>query len=251
MTPSDDVLLWPGSDGELFTPPCSCAYLPEQISSLQVRILDQLEREQYDEWLRRGWRRHGIHFFRPGCPHCVRCQSLRVDPVAFRPSKSQRRVWRKNTDVRVEIARPTVTSTHMQLFEAYHQDMHLRRGWRHESIDLVDYRNGFLRGRFDFAWEFRYFRAGSLVGIGLVDVTARSSSSVYFYHDPQWRPAGPGTFSLLCELEFARQRNLRHHYLGYWIAECPSMEYKARFRPHQLLQAYVDDDAQPIWLDAE
>jgi arginyl-tRNA--protein-N-Asp/Glu arginylyltransferase len=188
VTTKERLLVWPGSesDWEFRAPPDPCTYLPAETASLQVRVLHELEPEPYDEWLRRGWRRHGVHFFRPACPNCIRCQSLRIDPATFRPSKSQRRIWRKNAKIRVEIARPRVSHEHMRLYDAYHQDMHLRRGWRPHSTDAVDYWNSLLQGRFQFAWEFRYYLADSLVGIGLVDVTAHSSSSIYFYHDPRW-----------------------------------------------------------------
>ena len=243
--------VWPetASPWQLTTPPDLCPYLPAQTASLHLRLLTELDANAYDQWLRRGWRRHGLRFFRPCCPICAACRSLRVDVARFRPSKSQRRIWRRNADIQVQVGPPTVTSVHVDLFNAYHEDMHRRRGWPANPIDAQDYWSSFLAGRFRFAREFRYLRGGQLVGVGLVDVTSRSSSSVYFYHQPAWRPHGPGTFSLLAELQYACEQGLRHHYLGYWIADCPSMSYKSRFQPHQLLQRFVDDDEQPTWVE--
>lgn len=234
---------------QLTTPLDACSYLPEQVSCLDLRLAPQLDADTFDRWLQRGWRRHGMRFFRPSCPACRECRSLRVDVVRFRATASQRRTWRRNIDVRVDVGQPRLTAAHLQLFNAYHEDMHRRRGWPFHPTDERDYGSSFLAGEFAFAQEFRYWRHGQLIGVGLVDATQQSLSSAYFYHDPAWRPLGPGTFSLLAELDFALQRGLRYHHLGYRITGCPSMAYKARFRPHQLLQRFVDDDEQPVWYD--
>ena len=54
--------------------------------------------------------------------------------------------------------------------------------------------------------------------------------------------------SLLAELQHAQQASIEHHYLGYWIAACPSMAYKNRYRPHPLLDSYVTDEQRPVWM---
>ena len=72
-------------------------------------------------------------------------------------------------------------------------------------------------------------------------------SSIYFYHRPDWRPDGPGTFSALKEIEFARQSGRRWVYLGYWIPENASMRYKSNFGPHEILDRYVNETEEPVW----
>ena len=52
---------------------------------------------------------------------------------------------------------------------------------------------------------------------------------------------------MLAELRYAAEHRLDYHYLGYWIAQCPSMAYKSSYGPHQLLQRYVADDEEPQW----
>lgn len=101
--------------------------------------------------------------------------------------------------------------------------------------------------RFPSARELRYFDGETLIGIGLIDLLPESLSSAYFYHDPEWRPLAPGTFSLMCEIELARQRGLKSLYLGYWIGACPSMSYKNRFDPHELLPERPEDHEAPTW----
>ena len=88
---------------------------------------------------------------------------------------------------------------------------------------------------------------GRLIGVGIVDVFKEGLSSAYFYHDPAWRKQSPGTFSILTEIEWGKANSLKYSYLGYWIHENQSMNYKARFDPHQLLEACVDLDEAPNW----
>jgi arginine-tRNA-protein transferase len=229
------------------TPPSVCSYLPNETASLEYRVREAIGPEEYARQLERGWRRHGRHFFRPVCTSCRQCRSLRVDVAAFKPSKSQRRTLLRNREVELEIATPAATPRHVALYNAWHADMHARRGWRGDQINVQQYAEAFLAGQWSFAREFRYVRDGRLIGVGLVDAVPGALSSVYFYHDPAWRPAAPGTFSILQEIEFARRTSRRWLYLGYWIAACPSMAYKANFGPHEMLAEFVEDDESPSW----
>ena len=170
-----------------------------------------------------------------------------MDVAAFRPTKSQRRAVRRNEDVELEMAPPAATEQHVRLYNAWHADMHVRRGWRHDELTVEQYADIFLAGRWSFAREFRYRQEEELVGVGLVDVLPESLSSVYFYHEPAWRQAAPGTFTILKEIEVARRSGRRWLYLGYWIEACDSMAYKANFGPHEILQKYVDEDEIPVW----
>jgi len=165
----------------------------------------------------------------------------------FRPSKSLRRVLRKNSDVHMEIGTPTVSNERIRLFNQWHAEMTYQRGWPVNTVSSREYYESFIGEQFEFAHEFRYLVNGRLAGVSLVDVVTTGVSSVYFYHDPAWRSLAPGTFSLLQEIEWARRLNLPYVYLGYWIEQNQSMSYKSRFRPHELLHAYVDDNREPFW----
>ena len=229
------------------SPPRPCSYLPDESASLEYRVVFDLSAAAYEELLRRGWRKHGLNLFRPACPTCSECRSLRVDIGAFRPSKSQRRILRRNADVQLKVQEPTVSADHIRLYNDYHSDMQRRRSWPHNGIDADEYYQSFLVGEWKFAREFLYYRHNKLIGVGLVDLVPSALSSVYFFHDPAWRPLGPGTFTLLQEIEFARRNDRRWLYLGYWISECGSMSYKANFRPNEMLAEYIHDDVEPTW----
>jgi len=230
------------------TPPSRCAYLPTERASLAYRVLVDVTAAQHEALLARGWRRFGGEWFRPICPACTACQSLRIPLATFTPSRSQRRALRGNATVEVVVQAPTITGTHLWLYNPYHADMHRRRGWPWHPTDPMTYFQSYISDDRTFAREFLYYDAGRLVGVGLADITPTSLSSVYFFHDPAWRPRAPGVFSILQQLAYAQRHGLRYHYLGYWIADCPSMAYKAQYRPHELLVWYPPDDVEPQWI---
>jgi arginine-tRNA-protein transferase len=107
--------------------------------------------------------------------------------------------------------------------------------------------DSFIDGHFSFAREFQYRSDGRLIGLGLVDMTASVMSSIYFFHDPEWRDAALGTYSLLREIRDGQENGRQWLYMGYYIRECGSMNYKNRFRPHEILQRYVSDAETSDW----
>lgn len=227
--------------------PRPCSYLSTETASLEYRLFHALAPEAVEHLLERGWRRFGTHLFRPTCVDCQKCVPIRVDVQHFKPSKSQRKIARRNQHIQVSFHEPGLTQQHINLYNLWHDDMTDRRGWSPQQTDPQDYAQGFLRGYFPSLHELRYFADGELVGVGLIDVLPLSLSSAYFYHAPDWRQLGPGTFSLLCEIELAKSMGKSHLYLGYWIEDCSSMAYKNRFLPAETLQGSPADNSLPNW----
>ena len=96
--------------------------------------------------------------------------------------------------------------------------------------------------------EFCYYHGRRLVGCSLTDRYAGGAdrpgwlSSVYMYFDPDWARQSLGSFSVLWETLHAQQQGWRYYYLGYYVADSPTMSYKARFRPNERL---IDDQ---VWV---
>ena len=240
------------SDEFWFTPPPSaCSYLPSEVCRLDYRLVPSLDDAKFADLLNRGWRRFGYQLFRPRCPMCARCRSLRVKAADFQPNKAQRRALAKNQDVRLEVRLASVSAAHVDLYNRYHGFMAAEKGWAEQTITQQEYAEHFLGGQFRFGFDFLYFLGANLVAVGLVDVTAQASSSAYFFHEPSLRERSLGTFSMLKELEYARERQIAYHYLGYWVPECESMRYKGTYRPMELLVGYPGDDEEPAWVGKE
>ena len=90
----------------------------------------------------------------------------------------------------------------------------------------------------------RYYLGNKLVGVGWLDVLPRSLSSVYFAYDLEFSKRRLGVFSVLKEIELAKELHLSYLHLGFWVNDCKAMNYKFQFKPHELL---IND----IWINPD
>ena len=215
------------------TPLERCEYLPDRISRLGYDLLPRLEPAEYMDRLRQGWRRFGYAVFRPACPACGMCQSLRVPVGAFHPNESQRRAWKRNADVSLRIGTPSMSHEKLALWAKFHQ-----HGFETKGGPEPGQRDpGMLLLNPFPTEEWTYSLDGRLVGVGYVDALEEGLSAIYFYYDPEERQRSLGTFNVLSLIDAARARGVPHVYLGYYVDGCRSLEYKAKFRPHEMLRA--------------
>jgi len=121
------------------------------------------------------------------------------------------------------------------------------RGWTRDEIAGADYYDSFLACGEEFGSEWLYFDGEQLVGVALMDETPNAISLVYFFYDPAWVALSPGTFSILVQLNYARERGKAYAYPGYWIAENRSMAYKDRFAPFEILAGRPADAETAQW----
>jgi arginyl-tRNA--protein-N-Asp/Glu arginylyltransferase len=217
-------------------PPSTCGYLPEQQWSLEYELVAAATPAEYMQRMAAGWRRFGGMFFRPQCPTCRACQSIRVPVERFRPDRSQRRCQKFNAGaVELRIGPPSVTRAKLALYDRYHAYQAARKGWpEHPAKDADSYAQSFVENPFRTE-EWCYFIEGRLAGVGYVDALPGGLSAIYFYYDPELRDRSLGTFNVLCAVAEAARRKLPHLYLGYYVPGCESMLYKARFVPNEIL----------------
>ena len=216
-------------------PPSQCGYLPEQVWQLEYEHVAEMTAAEYMERMEQGWRRFGHVIFRPQCPHCTACRSLRVYADRFHPDRSQRRVRKTNEgSVRLRIGDPMVNRARLDLYDLYHAHQSQAKGWPlHPAKDADGYISSFVDNPFP-TQEWCYFVDDRLVGVGYVDVLPRGLSAIYFYYDPSERQRSLGTWNVLSILDYAARHRVPHVYLGYYVTGCPSMVYKSRFVPNQL-----------------
>jgi leucyl-tRNA---protein transferase len=232
---------------EYIAEPSRCQYLSDQSASNQYRIIFQISSEEFQEMLTRGWRRFGAAYFRPACTACQACVPIRVPVDTFTPTKSQRRALQKSRHIHFEIGTPRVDQRRLDLYARWHAMREAKRGWPESPITRAEYEMQFCFPH-PCAREFRYLDGQNLIAIGYVDQTPEAFSSIYFFFDPDYKHLSLGVASVICEIAAARERGLKHLYLGYRVLGCLSMEYKMQFRPHELLQGRPADNEAPRWV---
>jgi arginine-tRNA-protein transferase len=216
-------------------PEHACGYLPDRLARLEYERVTVLDPAGYGSRLLQGWRRFGRALFRPRCRACTECRALRVDVDRFRPNRSQRRACRANErSIRLKIGKPRCMADTLALYERYHRSQASLKGWPEIDIDEQEYRDAFVDNPFRTE-EWRFELDGELVGVGYVDDLPIALSAIYFFHAPEHRHRSLGTWNILRLISAARDRGLPHLYLGYYVASCPSLAYKARFAPNQVL----------------
>lgn len=217
-------------------PPSPCGYLPGEKWSLEYEMVSGITAAEYAHRLDQGWRRFGGMLFRPQCPACRACQSLRVKVASFRPNRSQQRAWKANHDhVKLRIGAPSVSRSRLGLYDRFHEMNTELKGWpQHPAKDASSYRESFVHNP-EFTEEWCYHLDDKLVGVGYVDRLASSLSAIYFFYDPELRDRSLGTFNVMSLLKDCERRGLPYLYLGYYVASCRSLEYKANFKPNQIL----------------
>jgi len=219
------------------TQPSPCGYLPDRDWQLQYEVVRELTPADYFTRLQAGWRRFGYALFRPVCPTCQKCQSLRIPVVSFQPNRSQRRALAANDgQLRLHITPPQVTSSKLELYDRFHHFQHQNRGWPiHTLQSAEEFADSFVNNPFEIQ-EWSYYLDDKLVGVGYVDPLPQGLSAIYFFHDPTERKRSLGIYNVLSLIRAAQQHNVPYVYLGYYVEGCRSLEYKAHFRPHELLQ---------------
>lgn len=226
--------------------PTECAYLPSEEATLEYRLMLDVTADDLEVVLARGWRRFGPAYFRPRCAQCSSCVPLRVPVERFRPSRSQRRVMAKTRHLRAELGSPRVDRTRLALYDRWHRERSDRRGWEHDEMDPEQYFHQFAfphpAGR-----ELALYDGSDLVAVSILDETPRSLSAVYTFFEPELAPLSLGTAVILRQIEYARGHGKSWVYLGYRVRGCPSSEYKARFRPHELMTVWPRGTEPGTW----
>lgn len=212
------------------TGPMPCPYLGGRVErNLFTELNGAQSQRLHDQLAQAGFRRSHHIVYRPSCPDCNGCIPVRIPVAAFEMSRSQRRVWSRNTDLRVTTGPARATEEHYALFVRYQDARH--QGGEMATMSFSDFRAMIEDPVVQTELVSIRDDAGRLVGACLTDQLTRGYSAVYSYFEPDEDRRSLGTFCVLWLLDRARSQKLDHLYLGYWIAECAKMSYKSRFQP--------------------
>ena len=186
-----------------------------------------VEPSMLDHLLSDGWRHFGTHFFRYSFGmyenEIRRVLPLRIRVNDLRLSKSQRRVLSRNANLHTGIGPVDVTPEINELFD------------RHKSrfkSGIPDSIYDFIACGKDAPTDCRSVVVRDedrLVAASFFDVGTSSVSSIYGIFDPDEHTRSLGIFTMLKEIEFARDNANPLYYHGYAYEGESFYDYKKRF----------------------
>lgn len=216
------------------TAPQPCPYLSGQ---MERKLFTALQGEHAgpmnDSLSKQGFRRSQNVLYRPACSDCAACMSARIRVADFAPSRSQRRILRRNADLSRETTSPWATEAQFDLFRRYLDSRHADGGMA--DMDVFEFAAMIeetpVRSRVIeyMAPSPERNERRKLVAVCLTDVLDDGLSLVYSFFDPARARDSLGSYMILDHVELARSVNLPYVYLGYWVPGSPKMDYKARF----------------------
>ena len=192
-----------------------------------------------DELTIAGFRRSQNIAYRPACETCDACVSARVPVADFVFSRSQRRVLARNADLSRDLVEAEATTEQFDLLRRYLGARHPGGGMTNMTwqdyvtmvedtavrTHLIEYRTVSNDGG-----------PGDLVAVTLTDLLSDGLSMVYSFFDPRIERRSLGIFAILDHVRQAAIVGLPFVYLGYWVQGSPKMDYKANFRPMEVLR---------------
>ena len=214
------------------TQPHSCSYLPdEQATTLFLDPSQPMDVQVYADLSEMGFRRSGDHLYRPHCLRCDACTAARIPVALFNPNRQQKRIFKRNADLHVQVAKPGFSEEHFDLYQRYIEQRHADGDMYPPSRDQF---STFLVRDLPFARFYEFRLAGTLVAVAVTDLLPNGISAVYTFYDPALERRSLGRFAILWQIGETARLGLQAVYLGYWIKNCRKMSYKTQYRPIEL-----------------
>ncbi len=224
-----------------------CSYLPNKTARSQVATPSHLiHADIYGELLNAGFRRSGLYTYRPYCDECKACVATRLLVNKFIPSRSQRRAQKKHAALEAIVLNLGYQEEHYLLYQRYQNERHAGGDMDNDNQD--QYMQFLLQSRVNSRIvEFRDGphdpHPGRLRMVSMIDILEQGISSVYTFYDTSDPSASYGSYSILWQIEQARDLQLPYLYLGYFIKESEKMSYKVRYQP---MEGLIDGHWQAL-----
>lgn len=193
-------------------------------------ICDSVPAEYMDRLWEAGWRHFGRYFFRYSTQPDMEggtqtITPLRIDLASCTFTQSQRRVLRKNADLRHEITPARLDDRLRSMFERH------KTRFTHNVPDALENFLGHEPENGPCTCKMlRVFEGESLVAASFLDVGQQAASSVYGVFEPAFAKRSLGIFTMLLEIEYCRESGLRWLYPGYATRQSSAYDYKKQFR---------------------
>ena len=222
------------------TAPSPCPYLPDRDERKVFAHLPLTEGAAVNDALTQvGFRRSQNIAYRPACEACDACLSARIPVQDYPLSRSERRVLDRNDDLIRYLVEAEATLEQFDLLRRYLNARHAEGGmadmtW-HDYVAMVE-DTAVRTHLIEYRSATDDDGPGELIACALVDVLADGLSLVYSFYEPTLGRRSLGSFIILDHVVQASVAGLPYVYLGYWVSGSDKMDYKARFRPLEVLK---------------
>ena len=222
------------------TAPQDCPYLDNQVErKLFTALYGSNSRRLNNSLSKQGFRRSQNVLYRPSCANCSACMSARISSREFKPSKSQKRILLKNSDI-VRVVNPALaTDAQYDLFKQYITERHPNGGM--SDMDANDFTAMIEETNVESKLiEYYAKKSGELelISFSLVDILDDGISMVYSVFNPDFKERSLGTYMILDHNNLTLEMDLQYVYLGYWVQGSSKMDYKKRFSS---LEVFTND----------
>lgn len=222
------------------TAPSPCPYLPGRRERKVFTGLDGADAGHLHDLLTNsGFRRSQNIAYRPSCEGCDACISARVPVERFAFTRRWRKIMGRNADIARALKPADAMEEQFLLLRRYLRSRHAEGGMADMGMSEYTAMVEETAVRTHIV-EYRYTsgpKKGVLAAAALVDVLRDGLSLVYSFFDPDEPQRGLGVYTILDHIQQARAAGFNFVYLGYWIPGSDKMDYKASFRPLEVLLA--------------
>ncbi len=229
------------------TAPQPCPYLAGRMERKLFTALQGEAAEKLNDALsKQGFRRSQNVLYRPSCTECSACMSARIRVADFVPSRTQRRVAKRNAALVRRATSPWATEDQYDLFRRYLDSRHATGGMA--DMDLFEFaamvEETPIRSRLiEYHVPVVDADISPIRAVCLTDILDDGLSMVYSFYDPDREADSLGTYLILDHVRIAHELGLPYVYLGYWVPGSPKMGYKAKFSG---LEIYTGSQWTPL-----
>lgn len=191
--------------------------------------IQPMEPAEFDQYLSQGWRLLGYsvirHNFAVNRGRICRTIPLRIRlDEHFTFSKSQRQLLRRNAHLEVRCAPIQITPEKEFLFR-----VHTERFQDRQPLSVYAFLHSRAYEMPVSGLEFMVYHDSYLVACSYVHLGENAISATYCFFDPSFNRFSPGAFTMLLELQLARQLGKQYYYHGYTYDVPSQFDYKLNF----------------------
>jgi leucyl-tRNA---protein transferase len=185
---------------------------------------NQVTPEHMDLLWNHGWRHFGSYFFRYSTFEHRHVLPLRMSLSKFSLSQSQKRILKKNQDLKICFKPAFIDNTVTTLFENHKQRF---------EINVPDSIYTFMSKTPErlpcLCESLCLYQQDQLIAISYLDIGQQACSSIYQCFDPAFDKRSLGVLMILLSIQHALELKKTFYYPGYAFIEPSHYDYKKTF----------------------